>query len=259
MRLKITLHHQPHVIVPWDYQYAIQQWIYQTISRADDTLATMLHDQGYTYEGKSFKLFSFGPWHSFPFRAIPNEGIKFKSPNSEIEVSFVLPSVLSSFVSGLFQDQQHSFYYKGGIIIPITTQKIEILHEPLFIDGPQTYSIKTGARISIKVEGIDNPQYIGPDHPEYHQRFVANLIHKHNASLENKSTNIAASDITMTVISDYKTQKINVHKDGHHIEMIGYKYDLTLSAPASVHRTLYYGGAGEECSMGMGWVEVLKE
>ena len=108
MRLKITFRHSANAIVPWDYQYAIQQWIYQTISKADDTMATVLHDHGFVYGGKSFKLFSFGPWRSYPYTPISDKGMKFSSPSSEIEVSFLLPSVLTTFVAGLFQEQQHT-------------------------------------------------------------------------------------------------------------------------------------------------------
>ncbi len=87
MRLKITLEHDASIIVPWDYQYAIQQWIYQTISKADDTLATMLHDHGYGYEGKSFKLFSFGPWSCYPYDKIKDVGMRFRTSKSFLEIS----------------------------------------------------------------------------------------------------------------------------------------------------------------------------
>ncbi|MBK9256250.1 MAG: hypothetical protein IPM42_12245 [Saprospiraceae bacterium] len=91
MRLKLTLGDQSGIIIPWCYQYAIKQCIYQTISKADDNLATILHDHGYAYEGKSLKLFSFGPWSSFPFKPIPGQGIKFSSSTSPYQ-----PSTLST-------------------------------------------------------------------------------------------------------------------------------------------------------------------
>ena len=256
MRLKITMEHKPGIIIPWDYQYAIQQWIYQTISKADDTLATMLHDHGYVYEGKSFKLFSFGPWSSYPFKAIPNEGIKFCALSSYLELSFLLPSVLSSFVSGLFQDQKHTFYFKGSVKIPVITSQIEILPEPSFNDGLATYKVITGARISVGEEGQEHAQYKGPDDEDYDILFIQNLVNKHRSSLLYKGEITKEYTIGMEVFDPVKTQMVTVLKDGNEIKMKGYKFGFELNAPAEIHRTLYYAGAGEECSVGMGWVEI---
>lgn len=256
MRIKINFHHKSGIIVPWDYQYAIQQWIYQTISKGDDTLASMLHDRGYVYEGKTFKLFSFGPWRSYPFKPMPGEGIKFSASTSQIEISFLLPSVLSSFVSGLFQDQKHTFYFKGNVKIPVATSQIEILPEPTFSDGLATYKITTGARISVGEKGQEHAQYKGPDDEDYDILFIQNLVNKHRSSLLYKGEITKEYTIGMQVFDPIKTQKVNVPKNGNLTEMIGYKFRFELNAPAEIHRTLYYAGAGEECSVGMGWVEI---
>ncbi|MFZ1579979.1 MAG: hypothetical protein WAT26_02520, partial [Saprospiraceae bacterium] len=88
MRLRILMEHRAGIIIPWDYQYAIQQWIYHTLSNSDEAMATMLHDHGYTYEGRSFKLFSFGPWSSYPYDKIKDVGLRFRSSTSSIDVSF---------------------------------------------------------------------------------------------------------------------------------------------------------------------------
>lgn len=258
MRLKITLEHDASIIVPWDYQYAIQQWIYQTISKADDTLATMLHDHGYGYEGKSFKLFSFGPWSCYPYDKIKDVGMRFRTSQSFLEISFVLPSVLSTFVSGLFQDQKHTFYFKGNITIPVVTSQIEILPEPIFSDGLATYKIITGARISVGEEGHEHAHYKGPDDENYDFLFIQNLVNKHRSSLLYKGEPTQEYIIGMQIFDPVKTQMFTVPKDGNLIKMKGYKFGFELNAPAEIHRTLYYAGAGEECSLGMGWVEIVQ-
>lgn len=257
MRLKIMMEHKSGILVPWDYQYAIQQWIYQTISKADDTLATMLHDHGYVYEGKSFKLFSFGPWSSYPYDKIKDVGLKFRTSTSNIEISFLLPSVLSTFVSGLFQDQRHNFYFKGNVKIPVVTTQIEILPEPTFSDGLATYKIITGARISKGEDGHEHAQYKGPDDVDYDYLFIQNLVNKHRSSLLYQGEATKEYTIGMQAFGPVKTQMVIVPKNGNETKMRGYKFSFELNAPAEIHRTLYYAGAGEECSVGMGWVDVL--
>lgn len=253
------MEHRAGIIIPWDYQYAIQQWIYHTLSNADEAMATMLHDHGYTYEGRSFKLFSFSPWSSYPYDKIKDVGLRFRSSTSSIDVSFLLPDVLTAFVSGLFQDQTHTFYFKGGISVPITTRNIEILPEPTFYDGASTYKIVTGARISVGEEGQEHPQYKGPEHEDYDFLFVQNLVNKHRSSLLYKGVPSDEYIIGMQVFDPIKTQKVNVPKNGNLTEMRGYKFDFELNAPAEIHKTIYYAGAGEECSVGMGWVEKMDE
>jgi CRISPR-associated endoribonuclease Cas6 len=255
MRLKITFQHDQGILLPWDYQYAVQQWVYKILEAADRDLATHLHDIGYVYEGKSFKLFNFGPWTCFPYKPNGNKGIWFNNPNSSLSVSFLLPEQLSTFVSGLFKDQSHTFYFKGKISIPISTVQIELLPEPTFVNGLVRYQLVTGARISVHKPDHAHAQYIGPEHEDYDYYFVQNLVNKHRSSLLYKGEADKEYTISMQVFEPIKTQKINVPKDGKVIEMKGYKFGFELNAPAEIHRTLYYAGAGEECSLGMGWVE----
>lgn len=256
MRIKITFEHKKGVFIPFDYQYAIQQWIYQVLSAADKDLATHLHDSGYTFEGKSFKLFSFGQWTCFPYTPVPKKGMWFNHTQSSLMVSFLLPEQISTFVSGLFKDQSHTFYFKGEKAVPVITSHIEIMPEPIFSDGMATYKIITGARISVGQDGQEYPQYKGPEHEDYDFLFIQNLVNKHRSSLLYKGEPTKEYTIGMQLFDPIKTQMVTVPKEGNLIKMRGYKFGFELNAPAEIHRTLYYAGAGEECSLGMGWVEI---
>ncbi|MBK9150369.1 MAG: hypothetical protein IPM26_04945 [Saprospiraceae bacterium] len=258
MRLRITLEHKAGIILPWDYQYPVQEWIYRTLSKADTVLATMLHDAGYEWTGKGFKLFAFGRWTSMPYKAMGNTGMKLLAGQSQITVSFLLPEVLSAFVSGLFQGQSHVFYFRGATPLAIQVVGVEIESLPAFTDGSTRYSLLSGARISLNVEGRPQPLYVGPDYPQYADRILRNLLHKHNASCTEAERIGEAKDSSFNCISEVKTQKVNLVKDGNLIEMIGYKYNFELTAPAALHRVAYLAGVGEECSLGMGWVERME-
>ena len=136
---------------------------------------------------------------------------------------------------------------------------VELLPSPFFFDGSMSYRFITGARISIYNPEKENPQYIGPQHEEYAKKFVNKLYNKYSAALlDREKVEIVAANAQLKLLSGYKTQKVNVPKDIKVIEMIGYKFDFELSVPAVIQRVLYYGGAGEACSMGMGWVEIIE-
>jgi CRISPR-associated endoribonuclease Cas6 len=256
MRLRIQFKHPSKIILPWDYQYPVQEWIYRTISAADQELSAMVHDQGYAHAGKkAFKLFSFGRWDGKPFTPIGRKGMKLYSDTSFIDISFLLPEALTAFVSGLFLNQEHTFYFEGRYSIPVVTVGVEVLTGPAFKNGPMEYSVQTGVRISVGEEGKEHPQYVGPEYEGYELRFLRNLLNKYEAAPLPAKRELSLDEMQLLIHPDISSQMFNIYKNQQWTKMKGYKYDFMLDASESIHRTLYYAGAGEECSMGMGWVE----
>jgi CRISPR-associated endoribonuclease Cas6 len=255
MRIKIKFTQKSMVLIPWDYQYAIQAWIYKVIDNADSDLAILLHDHGYKYAGKSFKLFSFGQWEA-PYEVESKVGMRLKTDHSTLTIGFLLPDVLKSFISGLFIDQSHTFFFKGLDPVEVYCYEVTILQPLDTFSDTKSYELTTGARISLKTENNKYPQYIGPEHPEYITQVVKNLVNKYQASLTQENQ-VNLEMIQMEVIRIGKTQTFNISKDKNLIQMKGYKYTFNLTAPEEIHNTLYYAGLGEECSLGLGWVEEL--
>ena len=58
MRLKLTLQHRPNQVLPINYQYLISSWVYRTLESANAEFATQLHEYGYDFRGKQYKLFT---------------------------------------------------------------------------------------------------------------------------------------------------------------------------------------------------------
>ena len=142
MRISIKLAHNKGIILPFDYQYAVQAWIYKVLSQSDAELASQLHDHGYPLFGKTFKLFCFSPWNAINYKIISGSGLQLLESFSELQVSFLIPEVMQSFVMGLFAGQSHRFFFKNAPSFDVVTNHIEIIQEPKWIDGPQDYQSK---------------------------------------------------------------------------------------------------------------------
>lgn len=254
MRIKITFQHEQGKVIPWDYQYAIQAWIYKILERANPELAAQLHDSGYKFEGKHFKLFCLGQWQCH-YKPLGQAGIKLLNNASDLPIGFMLPEVLSEFITGLFKDQSHTFSFKGFEPVPIQVISAQLLPDAQSDQEYRHYMLITGARISIYDASKRYAQYIGPDHHNYIEQVIWNIKRKFNASPISDPNLQYEYDVKMDITSPYKTQKINIPKGDRPTEMIGYKYAFSLLAPKFIHDTLLYAGLGEECSMGMGWVE----
>ncbi len=255
MRIKIILQHQPKIILPFDYQYAVQAWIYKVLAKANEELAKQLHDHGYAVEGKTFKLFCFSPWNGINYKIIPGKGIQLLEDSSELQVSFLIPEVMSNFVMGLFAGQHHHFYFKSAASFAVQTSLVEIIQEPNWIDGLQEYRLKSGARFSKNIEDQKYAQYQSPSDDGYIDQFLQNLKNKIHATGCAMPNYISPK---MSILSEPKSHKYNIPKDEHIIEMKAYSFRFSLDAPQIWHKTLYYAGAGEECSLGLGWVELIE-
>nr|HMP32174.1 CRISPR-associated endoribonuclease Cas6 [Saprospiraceae bacterium] len=245
------------VLLPWDYQYAVQSWIYHVLSKADSDLTTQLHDIGHTYEGKSFKLFGFYQWGSFPYKAQGSKGLLLLSDTSEITVSFLLPDILSTFISGLFIDSNYTFYFTNKISIQAQVVGVQLLLTPSFTKETIEYQLMTGARISTRENGKVHADYIGPAHEAYHEKWIQNLCNKYLASVPKEATPINLDKIKLYIHDEFRSKMINIFKNGTWIKLRVFEYAFSLHAPEELHRTLYYGGVGEECSLGLGWVEMI--
>lgn len=260
MRIQITFNHNKGVFIPYDYQYAVQSWLYHLIHLGNKSLAEKLHDEGFQFEGKTFKLFGFSPWNLYPYENIQGKGFKTKEDKTSLEVSFLLPGVLKTFIMGLFQDKGYAFFFPDQSSVKIHCNNIILQQEPNFYDGILQYRLVSGARISLNCPDQKYPLYIGPDHTEYSTRFIKNLINKYESmpDLEQKRT-VNPKECHFECTSSFKTKKYNVLKDGNLIESKTWLYDFNLNAPAEIHRTLYFAGAGEEGSLGLGWVKILNQ
>ncbi|MBP7643220.1 MAG: hypothetical protein KA767_07765 [Saprospiraceae bacterium] len=256
MRISIKLAHNKGIILPFDYQYAVQAWIYKVLSQSDAELASQLHDHGYPLFGKTFKLFCFSPWNAINYKIISGSGLQLLESFSELQVSFLIPEVMQSFVMGLFAGQSHRFFFKNAPSFDVVTNHIEIIQEPKWIDGPQDYLLRSGARISKQIDGKKYAQYQSPLDEGYTDQFIQNLRNK-----------ILATGVTLPnyirpniqFLSEPRSYKYNIPKEERMIEMKTYSFKFNLDAPQIWHRTLYYAGAGEECSLGLGWVEIIEE
>lgn len=97
MRLKIILENlkEEKIKFPLHYNYLIQSFIYNYI---DEKLAQFLHDKGFEYEKRKFKMFVFSRLFSKNYKIIENEIVFDK------EIYFFISSPLNEFLSQFTQN-----------------------------------------------------------------------------------------------------------------------------------------------------------
>ncbi len=267
MRFTITfeVEDKPQLL-PLNYKYPFSSWIYKTLNRANTEFTSLLHEYGYQLEnGKKFKLFTFsdlkipkGKWK------IVGDRLKIWPTRVSMVVAFMLPEQIQTFISGLFMNQDIEI---GDEItqVKMRVQNVEAVKQEL-PKGSNTLSFKwlSPLYLSKGNEEKKYPEYISPDHPEYGQLFVNNLIDKYAAFC--RASNQEPVVIDKETIS-FKSlhhnpkstkQTIKAFKK-EQAEIRAFKFDFELTAPEQLIEVGLNGGFGAANAMGFGCCEVMEK
>ena len=258
MRLQITLQHKLNQVLPINYQYLVSSWIYRTLGNANSEFATKLHEQGYNFGGKQYKLFTFRAlqpnWYRIDKHA--KTFILVKSP-TVIELSFFIEDALQHFVVGLFKNQSFTLSSGQTFKVDFEVSSIEIVPKPIFKPTMQ-FSLQTPLCISQDQEGERYAQYLHPENKDYVTLLIQNLLRKQQA-LQPVPTNEIDKQLSLPPF-DYRllSQPKRSPRTIKNIKVIGYVFDFELSAPLELLELGYYAGFGEKNSaLGMGMVGII--
>ena len=263
MRFQITLKRiGKQRMLPMDYQYYIGATIYHVIQNADPETAHFLHEEGYADGNKKFKLFNYSPLDLRPYKMWKDKSLfELQGESITLQVSFLVKPVASTFIRGLFMNQE---IYLGdrfnGVDFIVT--EVQALPQPDFHETMH-YRTTSPTVISCKPEGARHAQYLHPEDQQFKNYFLRHLSQKNSGQLiasENQYTlNITESEIQFKLLktrgSRCYTMKPGTSKQ---TRVRGFLFDFELTAPIEIHEMAYGAGFGEKNSMGFGWGEVMK-
>lgn len=247
-------------IIPINYQYPLQSWIYKVIQEADANFSTFLHEQGYENGDKVFKFFNFSAIKGVPYQ-VQQDRLIYHTDTLTIKVSFLLPEVLQKFVIGIFNKQRFSLGDKKSRA-SFEVVEVQMLPEPEF-SNMMLYRASTPVVISKKELTDKYAQYLSPKDSRYSTCFVNHLIEKYKVAapqLVDDSADVIDDmiDIKWELNSSPRKKGVII-KDGtpQKTQIIGYVYDFELTAPAEIHQMAYNAGFGEKNSLGFGFCQLL--
>ncbi|MGA9771320.1 MAG: CRISPR-associated endoribonuclease Cas6 [Blastocatellia bacterium] len=106
MRVKLTLMAEgAKATLPLNYNHAVAALIYRTLGKASEEFASMLHNEGFKAERRSFKLFTFSRLFASRSR-VAGDRLLLESPAVTLIVSSPVGDFIEHFVSGLFQSER---------------------------------------------------------------------------------------------------------------------------------------------------------
>lgn len=260
MRFKIYLRQKKEgQLIPYNYQYYISSFIYDTISRADRHFAGWLHDEAYTNGNKKFKLFTFSKLNIPRFEQEGNH-LKIASSDVYLTLTMLIDKIAEKVVAGLFEEQKLTIF-NGDVRADFHIKFIEQIPEPAFTE---TMYLRTISPVLLKKKettgGNEKVIFLRPDDEDYLQYLRTNLEAKYKVSSQ-QADSVAINNGTIEsfkVLNGYKASLIKI-KEGKPDEVMlkAYNYHFEIKGSPELIRIGYQSGFGINNSLGFGCVEVL--
>ncbi len=167
MKARLTFSSERPVSIPIAYNYNVQSMIYDLIKRRYPDL----HDKGFIYENRHFKLFSFSRLFSQKFE-VHNKIINFQSP-----IHLFFSSPITELVEALVNSALQRPKVRIGNNELVLTQ-VSPIHEEI---SDTTIDVKTFSPITVySTLSNGQTQYYSPNEPNFASFVKSNLFKKAN-------------------------------------------------------------------------------
>ena len=260
MRFRLTFRRQGNKrILPINYQYELSSWIYRVLGQADQQFATWLHDQGYQFEGKQFRLFGFSNLDLRPFDR-QGDRIRMKGDCAKLELGFGLPESGQHFIQGLFAEQSFRLGDQQSQV-DFAVETLDLLAPPLFTSQTRWRTLSPVCVSRNREDG--SVHYLHPEEEDYPARLYHNLMRKMQSytlaqgGLALPIPPYEPSLMRFELLSQPRSSLITLAAGTpRETRVRGYRYDFRLEADPSWLEFVWSVGLGEKNSMGFGFVGV---
>ncbi len=237
MRLKVVFDCNEDIVLPVDYNYYIQSFIYKNIS---NEMADFLHNKGYCASGRSFKLFSFSKLIGKCSFDRNNQRFRFKPPVS-LYISSPVDDFIKSFANHILINDL--FIFKSHIEVSGMDFQKDVIDEEIHVI---TLSPVVVYSTLFDMQKKRHTCYFMPREPKYNSLIEENLKKKCIAF----GNELTDGKIEITPAGNIR-QKILTYK-GFTIK--GCEGLLKLKGSSDMIRMALDAGLGSKNSQGFGCI-----
>ncbi|SNZ10615.1 CRISPR-associated endoribonuclease Cas6 [Persephonella hydrogeniphila] len=247
MRLKLTFHtDKEYISLPLHHNTTLQGMFYKSLP---PPLSEFLHEIGFFYNGRRFKLFTFSKINSEKFVILngkKGKRVKYKSPIT-IQISSGIPDITKNW--------GETFLKKHKITLgknELYLESIEVVPQPKFSED---MIIRTLAPITVYRTFQDEKKYYryySPDEEEFEELIRENLRKKYEILTGN-----TLNEFKIEIKPKGKVRKVLFKYKDFPIE--GYEGKFIIKTDPELFKKVYDTGLGAKNSQGFGMVEVMSE
>jgi len=254
MRFKLLLNINQQVFgnaLPLSYQYELSAYIYHTLAKGNADYAEWLHQNGFRYEEKPFRLFTFSNL-LIPQISIDKEHgrLLLNSDAATLIISFLPERSTEEFVKGVFAEQVFTLGDKMSKV-QFTVQQVEVLPTPNFNGELRGETLSPICLSTKNDEG--KIHYFSAADPEAGGAIVNNLINKYEAFFGKPFEGNTAFE--WKTLTEPRSKLITI-KAGtpQQTNVKGSLCRFSLKADNELLKIAYETGIGEKGSQGFGCI-----
>ncbi|MCI4624483.1 MAG: CRISPR-associated endoribonuclease Cas6 [Candidatus Magnetoovum sp. WYHC-5] len=242
MRITFTFDSKKIVVLPIDYNYQIQGFIYGNL---DCSVSDFIHNKGFLYEKRVFKLFTFS-------RLVG----KYKIVNESMYMATPCYLTVSSPVEPILQSFSDNVLKKRTVMLGSNTlyvDTVDVYSKPDMLSEVSVYMVSPVTVYSTfkNYEGISKTYYYSPFEKEFTKQIQDNIIKKYIAYYHRDPD-----------YSRFEIEPVNVSKN--HEKVVKYKGFVTkawmgkyrLKGDRELIGLAYDAGIGSKNSQGFGCFEL---
>ncbi|WP_029522369.1 CRISPR-associated endoribonuclease Cas6 [Persephonella sp. KM09-Lau-8] len=244
MRLKLSFTSDiEYITLPLHHNYAIQSMLYKNLPKF---LSDFLHDMGFFYKGRPFKLFTFSKIQSEHFIPLKkSRRIKYRTP---------IGLFISSSVSDITKNLGETFIKKDKVVLGRNTLFLESIEIEPLPEFKEEFYIKTLSPITVYrtfENGKKYYRYYFPQEKDFNELIRKNLAKKYNIitgkEIEDFPIEIQPKNIKK-VLFKYKDFPIEA-----------YEGIFKIKTNPEMFKVVYDAGLGAKNSQGFGMIEVVSD
>jgi CRISPR-associated endoribonuclease Cas6 len=236
-------------LLPLNYNHAVAALIYETLGNASTDFAARLHDEGFSSDGRRFKLFTFS--RLMPRRSrLEGNSLRLEDATLTLQVSSPVAEFVEHFVSGLFRAE--AFNLAGA---RFTLQQAETLRVPVFT-GRMSFRAFSPVTESVR-DAEGGVRFLSPE-DDWSEIIRRNLLRKHHALHGCAPADERLSwtwDQAYLAEAARRARRASVLIDIRGIKVRGWLAPFTVEGSTELIELGYEAGFGSRNSMGFGMAE----
>lgn len=265
MRLNFYLKSTGESHLPLNYNYFLSSAVYNLLRFGKPEFSKFLHDKGYKFQGRSFKLFTFS-LHFKKF-SIDKDKIILLSPDVSLLISSpIIEEFLKGMVIGAFRQKEFTLKALNNEL-NFSIEQIEETPEPVF-EERMKFTLLTPLVLSThETDSSKNSQYFIRFSDDIN---MINRIFNNNLKTKYKIVNgkeYEGDDLIFQWDRDYINRMLSknkriikktaIYSKNNIIYIIGNQAPFSLCGDPELIKIGYQAGFGEKNSMGFGMAKAV--
>lgn len=241
MRIKVCMLAEEDITLPIAYNHIIQKSIYNIL---DEDYASKLHDLGYKYKNKVFKLFNFSKFE-IENKRIQNNKITIQKGKVDIIISSIDEAFIFKIISAFIEHK--CLIFREGIL------KVNEIYSKKQLNRERVVVLTKSPVVVVKPTRESRTKFYNPQDKEFLNSIKNNIIAKYNSFYNEEYK----GSLNIEILDENNIRKtIDKYKSWVYE---GYLGGFIIEGDIKIVELAYSCGLGSKNSQGFGCVETFKD